>query len=417
MTDSTARGDDVRALGLKLNRLREEQHMSLRQVAEQAGISAGHLSRIERGERVLDRVTVRVRLAEILGVSPDDFAVERNHASTNARTSQVGTTRYEPLQELVKPISAALDLFDLPPDESVIPRPLPALGAHVRRVNQLAQAARYKPMVRELPGLLSELHAATQLLTGNDQQRVWALLAEAARCGHSVGIAIGANDLSVHALQHVDWAATHAGDWSPGWRAAREYLRVTAYMRARDYEACWRLNAAGVAHLDGTDSDTPGALIARGQLHLGASTIAGYVGDLDAVARHITEAGRIAAITGEQPERFWFGFGPTNVRVHRVTALVAAQEDARAVEAAKGMRFPSGWLPTRIGHFHLDLARAWQRLGKPDEALEALLTARRIAPGQARRHPLARDTVARLRRSARRPSSALLEYAAWIGLQ
>lgn len=231
----------------------------------------------------------------------------------------------------------------------------------------------------------------------------------------AVGIVIGLDDLSVAALQRMDWAATRSGDRGLGLRAAHEYLRVTAYLRTRDYEACRRLETAGFAHLDGTDERTPGALVARGQLHLGASIIAARTGDQDTMHDHLAEAARIAARTGEAPERFWFGFGPTNVAVHRVMALAAAGEHARAVAAARRLRFPSSWLPTRIGHHHLNLARAYRGMNKPDQALAALVAARQAAPGQARRHPLARETVTSLVRTARRRSAALSEYVTWIG--
>jgi hypothetical protein len=168
----------------------------------------------------------------------------------------------------------------------------------------------------------------------------------------------------------MDWAAQRAGDQAPGLRAAREYLRITAYLRARDYDACWRLNASGVSHLAGAD-DAPGTLIAHGQLHLGASIIAAHTGDRDTMTNHLDEAERIAGRTGEQTERFWFGFGPTNVRVHRVMALVTAGDHAQAVRQAEGLRFPPSWLPTRIGHHYLDLARAWRWMNRPDEALDA----------------------------------------------
>lgn len=327
-----------------------------------------------------------------------------------------GGTEGDQVPEMLPPIRAALDLFDLPPDESIRPRPTHELAEAVRRINRKAQAADYEPMVRELPGLLGELHAAALTAAGTEQAIAWGLLAEASRCGHSVGIALGANDLSVHALARMDWAASRAGDLAPGLRAAREYLRVTAYLRAQDYAACWRLNASGLAHLDGAD-DAPGTLIARGQLHLGASVIAAKSGDRDTVDGHLSEAERIAQRTGEQTERFWFGFGPTNIRVHRVMTLVHLGEHAEAVALADGgLHFPADWLPTRVGHHYLDVARAWRWLNRPDEALDALREARKVAPGQARRHPLARDTVTALLQAQRRPSSELSAYATWIGV-
>lgn len=255
-------------------------------------------------------------------------------------------------------------------------RPVHELSAAVRQVNRLAQAARYEPMARVLPDLIAELHTAIEVLTGYERELAWGLLAEACRCGHSVGIAIGLNELSVTALQRTDWAASHAGDRAPALRAIREYLRVTAYLRARDVDACWRLSASGMAKLDGTDSDTPDALVARGQLHLGASIIAAHTGDLATMGEHLAETEHIAGLTGERTEQLWVGFGPTNVAVHRSMALGTAGAHGRAVEAAEGLRFPARWLPSRIGHHYLDMARAWRWLAKPDKALASLFTAR-----------------------------------------
>jgi cytochrome c-type biogenesis protein CcmH/NrfG len=45
------------------------------------------------------------------------------------------------------------------------------------------------------------------------------------------------------------------------------------------------------------------------------------------------------------------------------------------------MRSPAGWLPTCVGHHWLDLARAYRRMGKPEQALDALQAARRVDSG------------------------------------
>lgn len=397
-------------LGRRLKALRMQRRMSLRGVAELAGLSSGHLSRLERGERTLDSRIALESLARVLGTMPEELGAAPG--GSRARAAH----RTDALAPLLPTVRSAVDKLDLPPDASIRPRSTAELTAEVRRVNKLAQAARYVPVTRMLPALLAELHAAAHTSAGRDRQVAWGLLAEAVRCAHSVGIAVGRNDLSVTALDRMDWAAERAGDRAPALRAIREYLRVTAYLRARDFDACWRIHSSGVAMLAGTDDTTPDALVARGQLHLGASIISAHTGDQNRMWNHLVEAARVAERTGERTERLWVGFGPTNVAVHRVMALAAAGEHARAVDAAEGIRFPGEWLPSRIGHHHLDLARAYRWLNKPEKALEALQIARQVAPGQAQRHPLARDTTWALVRSARHLSSALGEYAAWVGV-
>lgn len=47
--------DDARMIGRRVRQIRNVRRKSLAVVAGLAGISTGHLSRIERGERALDR--------------------------------------------------------------------------------------------------------------------------------------------------------------------------------------------------------------------------------------------------------------------------------------------------------------------------------------------------------------------------
>lgn len=201
---------------------------------------------------------------------------------------------------------------------------------------------------------------------------------------------------------------------SPALRAIRNYLRVTAYLRENAYAACWRLNASGLDHVAGTDATTPGALVATGQLHLGASVLAARTGDHDAVRGHLDEAARIAGSTGDQVETLWVAFGPTNVRAHQVTTAVELGRFGDAVEQAADLRFPEGWLPTRIGHHHITMANAYLGMNRPQLALSELLKARAVAPLQARRHPRVRHVVDMLVRGERRRSASLAAYLAWL---
>ncbi|MFJ6212106.1 helix-turn-helix domain-containing protein [Streptomyces sp. NPDC092296] len=372
--------------------------VTLRALAARAGVSYSLLTKVTSGHRPASPALVAA-VARALGVTVDLLEPQPHRDATT-----------DPLMPLMAPIRATLDLYDLAPQEDVTPRPLPQLRVAVAHINALAQAAQYKPMAGALPGLLTELHAAAHTFNGHDQQQAWGLLSEAYRCGHSVGIAIGLNGLSTTALNRMDWAAQRAGDRAPGLRAAREYLRVTAYLRTGDLEACQRLQDSGRYFLEGTDPNTPGALVARGQLHLGSAVVAARAGDKALMEHHLNEAARIAARTGEQND-FSVHFGPTNVSVHRVMTLVEVGEHAQAVAASKSVRFPSDWAPTRIGHHHIDLARSYRWLARPETALYHLDQAYAAAPQQASRHPLVRETVTALARTSHRHSDAL---SVWI---
>jgi transcriptional regulator with XRE-family HTH domain len=389
-------------IGARIAEQRAARGLTQEGLAMRANVSKSLLSKVETGSRQATPALVAA-CARALGVP----------ARVLEGQPEEDATEEERLLAALAPVRSTLDLYDLSPEEDVRPRPLAQLREAVKRTNQVAQSADYRPMAEGLPALLIELHAAAHLWTGADQTAAWGLLAEAYRCAHTVGIALNYRDLSATALSRMDWAAQHAGARSAALRAAREYLRVTAYLRAEDYAACQRLNASGNAHLEGADDRDPGVLVARGQLHLGASVIAARVGDRDAVEGHLEEAGRIAERSGEDLETFWFGFGPTNVQVHGVMTHIELEEYGTAVDAARNLRFPEAWLPTRIGHHHFDLARAYQQMGRPRQALAELRKARWVAPQQARRHPSVRRTVLALREERRRVPG-LAEYAAWI---
>jgi transcriptional regulator with XRE-family HTH domain len=392
--------------GARIAAHRKMHHLTQRELAARAHVSYSLINKVERGAASATPAFVAA-CTRALGLDVSDLQPTPNVDPV--------TTRAVALTPLMAPIRAALDLYDLPPAE-LRPRPLAELAQDVRTANHLAQSAQYRPMAERLPGLLGELHAAAHTTNDAAQHTLFGLLAEAYRCGHSVGIAIGLNDLSAIALARMDWAAQQAGDHAPALRAVREYLRVTRYLRAEDLDACRRVQAAGRSRLDGTDTATPNALVASGQLHLGSAVVAARAGDADAMHGHLDEAERIAATTGERDD-LAVHFGPTNVAVHRVMTLVEAGQHDQALAAGRHLRFPIGWAPTRIGHHHIDMARALRWTGRYDAALVALQRARKVAPQQAKHHPLVHDTVAGLLHASRRPSEALTTYAAWCDIR
>jgi hypothetical protein len=72
--------------------------------------------------------------------------------------------------------------------------------------------------------------------------------------------------------------------------------------------------------------------------------------------------------------------------------------------------------PVRAGHFYIDVARAFLYHGDSRRALGALIRARRVAPQQARVHPMVRDAVRAIAHAEPRPSEELRSFAAWLGV-
>jgi transcriptional regulator with XRE-family HTH domain len=59
-------------LGLRLRELREEQRLSVRDLSDRSGVSAGVISRLERGH-IEPKPEAIGRLARALGVTPEEL--------------------------------------------------------------------------------------------------------------------------------------------------------------------------------------------------------------------------------------------------------------------------------------------------------------------------------------------------------
>jgi Tfp pilus assembly protein PilF len=72
--------------------------------------------------------------------------------------------------------------------------------------------------------------------------------------------------------------------------------------------------------------------------------------------------------------------------------------------------------PERVGHHHIDMARAWLLHGDRYRALANLNEARRIAPSRTRHHPGVHATVRAIAQSDSRVTDSLAGFARWAGI-
>lgn len=100
-------------------------------------------------------------------------------------------------------------------------------------------------------------------------------------------------------------------------------------------------------------------------------------------------------------DRHELTFSPGNVLVHAVSVAVEMGDASRALSIndaalANGRRDLADLPSSRIGHHHLDVARAWLWHGDRHRALYELERAEKIAPQLIRSHPVAHALVSRL---------------------
>ncbi|RXS85466.1 XRE family transcriptional regulator [Streptomyces sp. TM32] len=314
------------------------------------------------------------------------------------------------LSALVRPIRESLDLYDLGVDPGLATRPAAQLVSEAEGLCQTVRATHLREAAVRLPGLIAEITSAAWKTPTTE---LWRAVASTYRTAHDIAVKLGYFDLGSVALDRLAWAADRASDASLA--AVRQYMRALVYFREGEYTIGQRLIRAGHGLLQG-EKPTRETIAVIGQLHLGATVIAARARDQHSVDSHLAEARVCAARVGDASDVHWLSFGPTNVKLHCMSAAVEMRHYDDAIGQARALRLPTGLATSRRAHFLIERARSEMETGRTAAALATLVDARRAAPEQTRYHPGARETISGLVRMARSTPDTLGHMASWIGL-
>ncbi|MGH3911512.1 MAG: helix-turn-helix domain-containing protein [Pseudonocardiaceae bacterium] len=385
--------DNTRSIGRRIQEIRVWRAMTLKAVADLAGISEGYLSRIERGERGIHRRSLLEAIAAALRVAPSELAEQAfPPAAADPVTGEA--------QAAVIALEAALSDFDLGEPTGETPRPWPAVAADLDRLNsQLRPAADYAAQGLMLPGLLRELHA---LYVIDPEHRVDVLTA-LMDCYQAAGFMLkylGVRGLPTLAAFRARQVAEELDD--PAWLGLAAWLRALTLGEkgsARMMEISMRAADALEGHLDDARAQQM-----YGALHLSAALASAASCRSDNAADHLNEAGAIADRLGGGGRGFAsLYFGPDNVGIWRMAIAVELGEPGRARELARQVNLAQVPSPTRQAMFWADLGRGMaQERTNRDDAVGALLRAEKIAPQRIRTNPFVRETIGDLMRRAQR---------------
>lgn len=265
----------------------------------------------------------------------------------------------------------------------------------------------YTRILTKLPELLPEFTRALTLLDGTERTQVAQCLVQAYRAADAVADKFGYYDLSAQIIGVMRWAAEQSEDPLA--------VAVTSYVRGETFFADGQL-AAGRRMLErAADQLSPGSSAAAsavyGSLHMRAAVTAARA-QLPALARdHLAEA---QAIANRVTEGVFLGtaFGPGSVRIHEVTLALDLQEPETALAVAAGWSPPESLPAERRSHFYVDIAQAQLLMGRHEAVLDALHTARTIAPEHIGAHPQVRDTLTMLVRSGKLTGDTAREFLA-----
>lgn len=396
--------NEAESIGRRIAGARKLRGLTQQQLADRIPCSKSLIAQVESGHKPASPALIagaaralRVGIGELTG-----------------QPYRGETPREDRIHASIPDIRRALLSWDVP-DEDIRPRPFADLSAEVARASALGRNARYGHLAETLPGLLEELTTAVHAVPEGDRPRLYALLSEAYTGVTALAYALGYFDLRHLAMDRVERAAQESQD--PLRVARTQWQRATLFLATAAYRKGAML-LDRIRHDIGEDMarmDEP-TLSLYGATHLRSAIFAARMPNTAAAQAHLAEASEAARLVGHDTDHYGLEFGPSNVAIHQVAVPVEMYDGTAAIEQASRTRLPATVAPVRHGHYYIDLARGFLYHGDRRKSLDALLTARRIAPQLTRNHPMVRETVRMLVELERRRPKSLSGFASWVGI-
>ncbi|MEW1550517.1 helix-turn-helix domain-containing protein [Streptomyces tsukubensis] len=387
--------DGARAavIGRAVKSRRLRQGMSLRALADLSGLSVGYLSKVENGQRLLNRTSHITAVADALRVTPSELLTWSLPVSVRAGAAH----------EAVPAIRLLLMGLPLDPpgsDRPTDPVPEVMLAGRVREANRLYHAAAYDELAAGLPVLLDDLQQAAADATGPARERLLRLLADTYHPACALLLkALGYVDLAWMAVTRAAGVIAALDD--PVRTASSGFFHAHILLAAGSPDQALARAQLSADQLQPHLGRGPAAQALLGELHLISSSALTQLGrrtgrGADDVLAHLAEAERLAAGTGESTA-WHLNFGPANVGIHHVSLNAALGLHPEAVEAGQRVQPEQVATAGRRAVLHADLARSYAHLPRHhDQAVQHLLSAETAAPQRIHADAVARDTAAHL---------------------
>jgi len=318
--------------------------------------------------------------------------------------------------EQMATVLAPYPMWDQQRSDDGEPPELSDVASGVTAAKRHYQAGRYAMVLAVLPGLLRSVRILCAAESGDRSLAANALAADAYQVAGSVMVKVDDAGLAALAAEHSVQAAMRSQD--PVALAASGRIVTHSLMsgghavRARDVAVCAAQRLC--ADVNRPDAD---ALSVYGSLLLRAACAAARAEDRPGAECLLDEADDAAQQLGRDDNVRWTGFGPTNVRQHRVHVAMMLGDAGTAVELASRIDPATIQLAERRAALFLDTARAYLQWGRYEPALDLLRRADETAPEEVRTRSGARRLVEDLATYATRDVQARArEFAEQIGL-
>ncbi|MBB5933327.1 helix-turn-helix domain-containing protein [Streptomyces zagrosensis] len=404
-------------IGHNISEVRKIRKLSVRQLATKVNVSVSSMEKYERGSRTVPPGII-AKLAQALSVGPERIT---------GQPYMNGAEAEDQVQGVIPELRRIMLTYDSPDDLAVAPRPLPVLAAEAETVARMRQDGRYVPMGPLLPPLLAELtHLALGARVEEDRRCAFWWLARAYRASNSLAHKLGYHDLSMAAIERVQWAADRSAD--PLMQVTAAYLKAGAMLRVGSFQSARRVLTGleqEVSHLAPEESLSDPQLAVHGGILLKLAILEARDGFPDRAQQRLIEARATAAFLGERDtDHYEMSFGPTNVRIHEIASLIDSgdteQALARLAEWGEDQQRDEWALPLdlaaeRASHHHIDVASAQLAEGHRAQSFASLRRARTLSPNHTRFHPTVRAVSGTLVRLDRSQDEELAAFAHWVG--
>lgn len=372
------------SIGERIKARRQMKGWSIRHAADRAGIAHSTLSRIERGLTRTDRYMIS-DLAAALECSVSDLTGQPYAPADRALdAAQIHSGRVWRAM-MAHPLSEPSDAQPPPPD---------ALQAEAELIRHLYSRCDYAGVLGRVVGVVAPLHAASR---NGHAAAALQLSVPVYGCVMGSLLNLGYPAQALLAAERCAAAAQELDDAVTLGVATTNLARVSSYSGAYGpaRTMCGRADDDLQHQLD-----LPDALAVSGFLHLARAHQCAGLHDVAAAEAHLREAAAIAERTGET-DAWDLAWGPRNVALWLMALQLDTHRPGEAMRTAASVQV-AGLPAVRQVYYHVDRARGLAELGRPDDALKALLAAEHIGAQHARSSAAARETARSLRSGERR---------------
>jgi transcriptional regulator with XRE-family HTH domain len=348
-----------------------------------AGVSQSFISKVEAGEKSIDRRSTLVNVAAALQVSVPDLLGQPGDPTDPLKAGVAAA---------VPAIRAALIEIEEGERRASVRGP-DQLAADIDHLIQLRSRSDYAAIAPPLPSLLPDAAATGPLQLAQVAYQASAMLR---RFGYA--------DLALTAAKIAVSAAACADE--PAWRGAARFAHVLA-LPVEVAATAGRVADRTLAELQRDASDERVRQV-LGQLHLAAALTAAVAGREGCARDHLRAADGEARTLGDPADGYGFNrmaFGPTNVGLWEMAVTAEFGDYGRVIDLSQRINPAPLRHTDRHQAYWLEQGRAYAHSGsgKSDsQALAAFMRAESLAPVSFAVNPLTHDALVAMVYRARR---------------